>query len=144
MHPIQMLPPANQKRLVSILREVVNDPATAHLYAARQIVKARGIEPREGFKANNLSVELGNGVEVSIEGRARRNGIAIVRWQGEVVLHECDAMGRATYAPGDWEDEIVAAARELESPTLPASIRRTIEHGRAKQNGGFVVQKIAA
>lgn len=48
-------------------------------------------------------------------------------------------MGHATYLPGDWEDEVSAALAGIN-----ADLQREIAHNRAKQSGGFVVQKIAA
>lgn len=56
--------------------------------AVRQIVTHSGIEPREGFCTNYLSVALLDGVEVSIESRNWRNGVAVVRWHGAIVADE--------------------------------------------------------
>ena len=134
------LSPANEAKLAAVIREVATSPMNAHFAACKAIVRARGVEPREGFVANELSVELPNGVEVSVEGR-RRSGVSIVRWNGVIVLHQCDSMGHATYLPGDWEDEITAALAAIETDD---HARRTIEHSRAKATGDFVVSKIAA
>lgn len=77
--------------------------------AVRKIVDVRGVEPRPGFVVNELSVALANGVEVSVEGRARKGtGVPIVRWNGEIVAHGFDG----TLKRGEWEREL---GRELES-----------------------------
>lgn len=135
------LPPENSKRLAAIIRDVATNPMYAHFLAVRAIVRERGIEPKPGFVANELSVELPNGVEVSVASRNRGKGVSIVRWNGEIVLHQCDAMGHATYLPGDWEDEVTAALAAIEGSD---DDRRIIAHSRAKQMGGLTVQKIAA
>lgn len=133
------LTPENSRKLVAVIRNIATNPMNAQFHAVRQIVTARGIEPRDGFVANELAVTLGNGVEVSIEGRKRGHGVAIARWHGAIVLHQCDSMGHATYLPGDWEDEVAAALAGING-----DLQREIEHNRAMQSGGFVVGKIAA
>ncbi len=73
--------------------------------AVFKIIAARGVEPREGFVANELSVPLCGGVEVSVEGRGRGKGVAIVRHHGEVVAHGFSG----TFIPGAWQRELSVA-----------------------------------
>lgn len=74
--------------------------------AVRKIVAARGVEPRPGFIQNELSVHLHSGIEVSVEGRSRGKGIAIVRVNGQIVAHEF----HGTFESGEWQREL---SREL-------------------------------
>lgn len=76
--------------------------------AVRKIVAVRGIEPRPGFIQNELSVSLHGGIEVSVEGRGRGKGIAIVRVNGQIVAHEF----HGTFESGEWQREL---SRELEA-----------------------------
>lgn len=78
-HPLDTMSPENTKKLVAVIRDIATNPINANFHAVREIVKARGIEPKAGKIANTLSVTLGNGVEVSIEGRKRGRGVSIVR-----------------------------------------------------------------
>lgn len=52
--------------------------------AVRNYVNRFAVEPREGFKANCLSIEAGN-FQLSIEGRNAGTGYCVVREQGEVI-----------------------------------------------------------
>lgn len=72
--------------------------------AARYFVNSFGIEPREGFIANELSAKVSALVEVSIEGRSKGTGIAIVRFKGEIVAHEFTG----TFIEGEWIDLLMA------------------------------------
>ncbi len=110
--------------------------------AVKTIVAERGIEPREGFVANELSVMLGDDVEVSVEGRARKGQVAIVRWAERCVLHECDAQGFATYTPGDWEEQIGFALLEIAGEKA-AEVVFLRECRRAVAGGGLVLAKVA-
>ncbi len=126
--------------------------------AVKTIVAERGIEPREGFVANELSVCLCNGqqisqlqaeprkwknvAEVSVEGRARNGQAAIVRWEGRIVLHECDAQGFATYTAGDWEEQISLALLEIAGEKA-AEVVFLRECRRAVAGGGLVLAKVA-
>ncbi len=129
------LPPENAKKLAAVIRDVAMNPMNAHFHAVREIVKTRGVEPKSDKIAKTLSVMLGNGVEVSVQSPKSQygHGISIVRWNGAIVLHQCDAMGQATYLPGDWEDEVTAALRQIEGEHL-AETRKQIEHNRTKVN----------
>jgi len=77
--------------------------------AVYKVVSVRGVEPREGFVANELSVALPNGVEVSVEGRGRGKGIPIVRWNGEVVAHGF----YGTFISGAWQHDLANALEEI-------------------------------
>lgn len=125
--------------LCKVIRQAVNDPVVIACTAAHKIVNAWGVEPRAGFVANELSVELPDGVEVGLTSRDRR-GIAIVRWHGEIVLLQCDARGHATYTPGAWEDTIADTLRQIEGA---ADLAHEITHHRAKQLGGLALKKAA-
>lgn len=133
------LTPTQSAALCRVIREAVNDPVVIACTAVHKIVNTWGVEPRAGFIANELSVELDNGVEVGLTSRDRR-GIAIVRWHGEIVLLQSDAQGHATYAPGAWEDVIADALRQTEDGS---GLAREIAHHRAKQLGGLVLKKAA-
>lgn len=130
---------AQSAALCRVIRQAVNDPVVIACTAVHRIVNTWGVEPRPGFVANELSVELADGVEVGLTSRDRR-GIAIVRWHGEIVLHQCDARGHATYTPGAWEDVIADALRQIEGA---AGLAHEIAHHRAKQLGGLVLKKAA-
>lgn len=78
--------------------------------AIKKIVAVRGVEPREGFVANELSVLLPNGIEVSVEGRARRGQVCIVRWNGNVVAHGFHGFTDRNRA---WMQEIQRATEEI-------------------------------
>lgn len=110
--------------------------------AVKTIVAARGVEPREGFVANELSVMLGDDVEVSVEGRARKGQVAIVRWAERIVLHECNAQGFATYTAGDWEGQISLALLEI-ADEKAAEVVFLHECRRAVAGGGLVLAKVA-
>lgn len=77
--------------------------------AVRKIVAVRGAEPRAGFVANELSVALSNGVEVSVEGRSRGKGIAIVRVNGQIVAHGF----HGTFISGAWQRDLSQALEEI-------------------------------
>ena len=78
--------------------------------AVRRIVAARGVEPKAGFIADELSVSLRNGVEVSIACRTGRGqGFAIVRYHGEIVIHGFSG----TFIPGEWQRELGDALEEI-------------------------------
>lgn len=72
--------------------------------AARYFVNSFGVEPREGFVANELSAKVSALVEISIEGRSKGQGIAIVRFKGEVVAHEFSG----TFVEGEWIEFLMA------------------------------------
>lgn len=91
-----------QAKLAARLPEQISD-------AVRKIVAVRGVEPREGFVANELSVALSNGVEVSVEGRGRGKGIAIVRVNGQIVAHGF----YGTFVSGAWQRELSQALEEI-------------------------------
>lgn len=125
--------------LCNVIRQAVNDPVVIACSAVHKIVNTWGVEPRAGFVANELSVELDNGVEVGLTSRDRR-AVAVVRWHGETVLLQSDAQGHATYAPGEWEDTVASALRQIEGA---ANLAHLIAHNRAKQLGGFVLKEAA-
>lgn len=78
--------------------------------AVRKIVETRGVEPRKGFVADELSVELKKGVTVSIAARCGRGkGFAIVRQNGAIVAHGFSG----TFEPGKWQGEIGQALEEI-------------------------------
>ncbi len=56
--------------------------------AIRYLVNTCGVEPHEGFVANELSVNLFSTLEISLEGRSKGKGIVIARYNGEIVAHE--------------------------------------------------------
>lgn len=56
--------------------------------AIRYLVNTCGVEPHEGFVSNELSVSLFPALEISLEGRSKGKGIAIARYNGEIVAHE--------------------------------------------------------
>lgn len=82
----------------------MNTSKTAIFEAARYFVTNWAIEPREGFIANELSARVTALVEVSIEGRGRGQGVAIVRYKGEVVAHEFSG----TFIEGEWVELLMA------------------------------------
>lgn len=110
--------------------------------AVKTIVAERGVEPREGFVANELSVMLPDDVEVSVEGRARNGQVAIVRWAERCVLHECDAQGFATYTPGGWEEQIIQAMLEIQGEKA-AELVFLRECRQALTGSGLVLAKAA-
>lgn len=64
-----------------------------------EIVRAWGREPKRGFVANELSVQLADGLEISIEGRCGRGtGVAIARHNGRIVAHQFSG----TFESGQW------------------------------------------
>lgn len=72
--------------------------------AARYFVNSFGVEPREGFIANELSHKCSILLEVSIEGRSKGQGVAIVRFKGEIVAHEFSG----TVVEGEWIELLMA------------------------------------
>jgi len=74
------------------------------------IITARAIEPRRGFIANELSYDIGRGIEISLEGRGRGTGVAIVRLNGTTVYH---AAHSEEYKPGPWITALQTAADTL-------------------------------
>lgn len=76
---------------------------TAIFEAARYFVTNWANEPREGFIANELSARVSALVEVSIEGRSKGTGVAIVRYKGEVVAHEFSG----TFIEGEWIELLI-------------------------------------
>jgi hypothetical protein len=71
--------------------------------AIHEIVNQWGREPKRGFVANELSVTLANGLEVSIEGRCGRGcGVAIARVNGELVAHQFSG----SLIAGKWIDDL--------------------------------------
>ena len=95
--------------------------ASARIYAAqfppvigesvRKIVAARGVESRESFVADKLSVTLRDGVEVSLEGIGRSIGVPIVRQNGEVVANGWP--GNAFFKTGNWQLVVADALMEI-------------------------------
>lgn len=91
-----------QAKLTARLPQQISD-------AVRKIITVRGVEPKQGFVQNELSVALSNGAEVSVEGRGRGKGIAIVRVGGEVVAHEF----HGTFVSGAWQRDLANALEEI-------------------------------
>ena len=85
--------------------------------AARYMVNEFGIEPVPGKVANELSIAIFPGVlDVSIEGRGRGKGSAIVRFRGEVVANESPLQG--TLVEGEWINLLMdqyAVAKRIDS-----------------------------
>lgn len=64
-----------------------------------EIVRVWGKEPKSGFVANELSVQLADCLEISVEGRCGRGaGIAIARHNGQIVAHQFSG----TFESGQW------------------------------------------
>lgn len=107
------LPPDKARQLAALFRRIAADPRYDLFADVETIVNTIGIEPRQGRVANELAVDLWRGVQVSVEGRGRGKGISIVRWNGKIVLHQCDPVGRTTYEPGEWEAVVRDAAKYI-------------------------------
>lgn len=118
------LSPTQQKQIAKIVREADANPKYDAIEYAKFIVDRCGVEPVAGKIVNELAVYLGDGIEVSIEGRVRNGRIAIVRVEGRNVLH---ALHPIDYVPGDWERVIAAKVVEIAWP----SVERVLKAGPA-------------
>lgn len=131
------LPPHKEKELAALIREIATSPMNAAFANVKKIVAAWGIEPRKGFVVNELSVTLGGGVVVSVEGRARKGtGVSIVRVNGENVLHQFGSL----YVPGEWERELERAVAAINAE---AKARAHREAAADVADGTLIVSKAA-
>lgn len=113
------LTPEGKAEMAAIIREAIKDKRAIAIARVQIIVMARAeLTTESGRVINEPSVELCCGIEVSLEGRARKGNVAIVRVNGLVVLHAFSG----EYVPGEWEAVLAHAVQEIEDARVFADV----------------------